>query len=162
MNDFENQINQQMKMRKCVLIICCLVIALSASAQNAGKILLFNLSHVTGDSSRAISLKGEDAGFVQVVFTSTNCDSTVMKIGYSLVDTVITYPAVISGLTQPIILNKIAPDTNDTGHYLFTHELNNKTNSALGILVPDWRPYFMVFTVRKTCSDGEIWLIHKK
>lgn len=149
-------------MKRSMFVICCLVITMVVTAQNASRIEVFDLSGVEGDTSRAISLKGEDMGFVQLVFTSFSCDTSELKIGYTLSDTLVTYPSTISGLDQPVTLNKLAVDPSDPGEYLFTHTINNKTNSALGINIPSWRPYFMVFTLRKACNSGKLILIHRR
>lgn len=151
-----------MKVKNCRFIAALLLCTLTATAQNAGKILLFDMAHVTGDSFRAISLKGEDMGFVQVVFTSLSCDTSRLKIGYSLTDSLVVYPSSISGLDQPITLNKLTVDPSDSTDYLFTHTINNKTNSVLGINISNWRPYYMVFTIKKPCNSGKIYLIHRR
>lgn len=149
-------------MKRSMILICCLMIGLAASAQNAGRILLFDAAGVTSDTSRAISLKGEDQGFVQVVFTGLNCDTSQLKIGYTLADSLVVYPSSITGLDQPITLNKLAADPADPDDYLFTHTVKGKTNSVLGVNIPSWRPYYMVFTYRKACTAGKVYLIHRR
>jgi hypothetical protein len=130
-------------------------------AQDAKKMELFNLQNIYGDTIRAIPIKGIDKGFVQIVFSSLNCDTAKIKIGYSLVDTLINYPATISGLSQPITLNKNAIDANDPHDKLFTHTVKNRTTSSLGIFIPQWQPYYMLFKLTNACETGKIYLIYK-
>ncbi|HLO59028.1 MAG TPA: hypothetical protein VK172_14875 [Lentimicrobium sp.] len=149
-------------MKPILILFCCLVISLASSAQNAGKILLFDAATVTGSATKCIPLKSEDMGFMQVVFTSLDCDTSLIKVGYGLTDTVVTYPSTLSGLSNPIVLNKLATDPYDSGQLFFSHTVSGRTNCAFGIMVPQWRPYYLTFEYRKACNHGKIYLIYKK
>lgn len=149
-------------MKKSAFFAILMTCSLALSAQQSLKTTLFNLSAVSGTATRSIPMKGDENGFMQVVFTSASCDSMLMRVGYGLTDSIASYPTTITGLSQPILLDKAAPDPRDTSRYLFTHTIAGKTSSAFAIFVPQWRPSYVIFTIEKACLSGKVELLHRR
>lgn len=89
------------------LTIILLFISAIISAQEYTETILFDVSGITGDTIRSISYKPKDPGaIVELDFTSVNCDSLGLNIGYGTNDQYPVFMDTIPGVQVPITLDK--------------------------------------------------------
>jgi len=139
------------------LIIILSFITTLLFSQEYSEITVFNLSGVTTDTIRSISIKklGKDEGrMVEVDFTSVNCDSLEMDLGYSVSKDYPMFFDTIPNIALPIVLDK-------TVH---TVTYKGVENNSIGIdMFPYDGNYFWVkITYYVTCTSGTIKVRYSK
>ena len=136
-------------MRK--LIIALLFTTSSLFAQEYTEIVVFDMSGVTGDTIRPISIKklGRDIGrLIEVDFTSTNCNLLELNIGYSVGKEYALFLDTIPTVSLPVTLDKTVYSTTYKGV---------ENNSISFDVIPYNGNYFWLGLVdNAACTTGEI------
>ena len=142
-------------MRKLTLI--ALFVCSALYAQEYTEILVFDISGVTTDTTRSISVKklGRDIGrLFEVDFTSTNCDLLSLNIGYSVSNEYPLFLDTIPNIQMPILLDKTV--------YSTTYKGVENNSVGLNIMPYDGNYLWINIIYNGGCTAGEIKLRYAK
>lgn len=141
-------------MKKLLLIVCAFI-SLGVFAQEYTETLLWDLSGVTGDTTRPVSYKNKDKGaLVEVDFSNVNCNVLQLNFGYGTNDVYPNYLDTIPDLALPVTL-----DTT-----VYTNTYLGVESNVLTLDVPWYDGNYLWFNLiyDGACTSGEIKLRLKK